>query len=91
MQILTIFVEIHKISFSLRFGFAYLSKISVSFSPIPIKCVCTGNNIENHIMGMSDSLAQEFDVDSLKQILTGNPQGQEDDGNNTPIIIVREK
>jgi hypothetical protein len=48
-----------------------------------------GNNIENNLMGQSDSVKQKYTEQDLKQILRGNPQGQEDDGNNTPILIVR--
>jgi F420-0:gamma-glutamyl ligase-like protein len=56
-------------------------------SPVAIM---DGNNIENNVMGMSDTLAKMFKEEDFKEIMKGNPQGQEDDGNNTPIIIVRE-
>lgn len=51
--------------------------------------IMDGNNIENNIMGMSDSLAERYSEAEWKQIMKGNPQGQEDDGKNTPIVIVR--
>jgi hypothetical protein len=40
-------------------------------------------------MGTSDSLDQLYSELELKQILKGNPQGQEDDGQNTPLLVIR--
>ncbi|GAB4284472.1 MAG: hypothetical protein Kow0081_1680 [Candidatus Dojkabacteria bacterium] len=49
-----------------------------------------GNNVENNIMGMGDRADRRFEKNEFKDIVKGNPQGQEDDGNNTPLLIVRE-
>jgi hypothetical protein len=56
---------------------------------VPV-AIMDGNNIENHVMGMSDSLKKKYSVEEWMEIMEGNPQGQEDDGNNTPLVIVRE-
>jgi len=56
---------------------------------VPV-AIMDGNNIENNVMGMSDGLEKMFKEDEFKKIMSGNPQGQEDDGNNTPLVIVRE-
>lgn len=53
--------------------------------------ILDGNNIENNIMGMSDSAKMQFDVPKFMEIVKGNPQGQEDDPNNTPFLIVRKE
>ncbi len=52
--------------------------------------ILDGNNIENNVMGMSNNLEQAYSEEDFKKIMAGNPQGQEDDGKNTPILIVRE-
>lgn len=52
--------------------------------------IIDGNNIDNNIMGMSRSVKEKFSEADLMQILRGNPQGQEDDGPTTPILVVRE-
>lgn len=57
---------------------------------VPV-AIMDGNNIENNVMGMSDSLEKMYTEESWKEIMRGNPQGQEDDGNNTPIIIIRKE
>lgn len=51
--------------------------------------IMDGNNIENNIMGMSDSLEKLYRPHIWKEIMRGNPQGQEDDGKNTPLVIIR--
>ncbi len=56
---------------------------------VPV-AVMDGNNIENNIIGLSDSLEKMYSESEWKKIMQGNPQGQEDDGQNTPIILVRE-
>lgn len=56
---------------------------------VPV-AIMDGNNIENHVMGMSDSLKKKYSVEKWMEVMKGNPQGQEDDGNNTPLVIVRE-
>lgn len=53
--------------------------------------IMDGNNIENNVIGMSDSLSKQYSEYEWKQIMSGNPQGQEDDGKNTPIVIVRKE
>ena len=55
---------------------------------LPI-AIMDGNNIENNIIGMSDSLEKKYSKSIWKEIMKGNPQGQEDDRNNTPFVIVR--
>ncbi len=55
---------------------------------VPV-AIMDGNNIENNVIGMSDSLSKMYSEEEWKEIMKGNPQGQEDDGNNTPLIIVR--
>jgi hypothetical protein len=57
---------------------------------VPV-AIMDGNNIENNVMGMSDSLSKKYSEEEWKQIMSGNPQGQEDDGKNTPIVIVRKE
>lgn len=56
---------------------------------VPV-AIMDGNNIENHVMGVSDSLRKQYDSKTWMEIMKGNPQGQEDDGNNTPLVVVRE-
>ncbi|MCA9381556.1 hypothetical protein KC678_04790 [Candidatus Dojkabacteria bacterium] len=56
---------------------------------VPV-AIMDGNNIENNVMGMSNKLENMYSEEEWKQIMAGNPQGQEDDGNNTPVILVRE-
>lgn len=51
--------------------------------------IIDGNNVDNNIMGMSDHAKAMYSKDDYMQILRGNPQGQDDDGNITPIIIIR--
>lgn len=51
--------------------------------------IVDGNNIDNNIMGASENVRNNFAKKDLMEILKGNPQGQDDDGNITPIIIVR--
>ncbi len=52
--------------------------------------IVDGNNVDNNIIGASKSVRNKFDIPTLMQILKGNPQGQDDEGNITPILIVRE-
>ena len=52
--------------------------------------IIDGNNIDNNIMGMSKKLKERFSTNELMEVLRGNPQGQEDDGPITPMLIVRE-
>lgn len=66
-----------------------MSNAFSEFINAPI-AIIDGNNIENNIIGTSDSVDKVYSHSELKEILKGNPQGQEDDGNNTPILIVRE-
>lgn len=56
---------------------------------VPV-AIMDGNNIENNVIGMSDTLQKMFSKRDWMDIMRGNPQGQEDDGNNTPLIIVRQ-
>jgi hypothetical protein len=51
--------------------------------------ILDGNNIDNNIMGMSESVKARFSTQDFMHIVSGNPQGQEDDGNVTPLLIVR--
>lgn len=51
--------------------------------------ILDGNNIDNNVLGMSDGLKQKFTKEELMIILAGNPQGQEDDGVRTPLLLVR--
>lgn len=53
--------------------------------------ILDGNNIENHVFGMSPAVKTKFSKERLKEILSGNPQGQDDDGVITPMLIIREK
>lgn len=52
--------------------------------------ILDGNNIDNNILGMGKKAKNMFSKTDLMQILKGNPQGQEDDGIRSPILIVRE-
>ncbi len=52
--------------------------------------ILDGNNIDNNVLGMSKSVKSLYSAQKFSEIVKGNPQGQEDDGNVTPIIIVRE-
>jgi len=52
--------------------------------------ILDGNNIDNNVMGMSKSVKALYSVPKFQEIVKGNPQGQEDDGLVTPMIIVRE-
>jgi hypothetical protein len=56
---------------------------------VPV-AIMDGNNIENNVIGMSNNLTKMFSESEWKEIMSGNPQGQEDDGNNTPIVIIRQ-
>jgi hypothetical protein len=51
--------------------------------------IVDGNNVDNNIIGRSDLLSDEFNISDLMEILRGNPQGQDDDGNITPMLIIR--
>jgi len=51
--------------------------------------IIDGNNVDNNIMGYSSLLRKSFTKEKLMQILKGNPQGQDDDGDITPMLIVR--
>lgn len=53
--------------------------------------IIDGNNVDNNIMGLSDEAKALYNKEDYMQILRGNPQGQDDDGNITPIIIIRKK
>ncbi|MEO6728943.1 MAG: hypothetical protein ABIM99_03405 [Candidatus Dojkabacteria bacterium] len=48
--------------------------------------ILDGNNIENIVLGMSDSLKAEMTKEKLLEIINGNPQGQ---SGNTPILLLR--
>lgn len=52
--------------------------------------ILDGNNIDNNVLGMSQSVKEKFNKDELMSIVKGNPQGQEDDGAITPMLVVRE-
>ncbi len=49
-----------------------------------------GNNVDNHVVGMSNTAETLYSKEDLKHILHGNPQGQEGDGRNTPILVIHE-
>lgn len=51
--------------------------------------IVDGNNIDNNIIGYSEKLKKMFSIKDLMEILKGNPQGQDDDGNITPMLIIR--
>ncbi len=51
--------------------------------------ILDGNNIDNNILGMSDGAKSLYSVEKFMEIVKGNPQGQEDDGQVTPVLIVR--
>jgi len=51
--------------------------------------IVDGNNIDNNIIGYSTKFREKFSVKDLMEILKGNPQGQDDDGNITPMLIIR--
>lgn len=51
--------------------------------------IIDGNNIDNNIIGYSSQLKNMHTVKDLMEILKGNPQGQDDDGNITPMLIIR--
>lgn len=51
--------------------------------------IVDGNNIDNNIIGYSRRLKDLYTVKDLMEILNGNPQGQDDDGNITPMLIIR--
>lgn len=51
--------------------------------------ILDGNNIDNNVLGMSDSAKALYSVSDFMEIVKGNPQGQEDDGNVTPMLIIR--
>ena len=55
---------------------------------VPVAIV-DGNNIDNNIIAYSAKLKEMFTVSDLMMILKGNPQGQDDDGNITPMLIIR--
>jgi len=48
--------------------------------------VLDGNNIENIVLGMSNSLKAQMTKEKLLEIINGNPQGQ---SGNTPILLLR--
>lgn len=54
-----------------------------------LTAIVDGNNVDNNIIGYSSKLKEKYSKEDLMQILKGNPQGQDDDGNITPILIVR--
>lgn len=54
-----------------------------------LTAIVDGNNVDNNIIGYSSKLKERYSKEDLMQILKGNPQGQDDDGNITPILIVR--
>lgn len=51
--------------------------------------ILDGNNIENNVLGMGQKVKNLYAEQEFKQIVKDNPQGQEDDGNTTPMLIVR--
>lgn len=51
--------------------------------------IIDGNNIDNNIIGLSTRVKNMYSISDLMSILKGNPQGQDDDGKITPIIIIR--
>jgi len=51
--------------------------------------ILDGNNIDNNVLGMSKSAKSLYSVEKFMKIVEGNPQGQEDDGQVTPVLIVR--
>ncbi|MBE2280768.1 MAG: coenzyme F420-0:L-glutamate ligase [Ignavibacteriaceae bacterium] len=51
--------------------------------------IVDGNNIDNNIIGCSEGVSHQFSEADLMQILKGNPQGQDDDGNITPMLVIR--
>lgn len=51
--------------------------------------ILDGNNIDNNILGMSKQVKHLYSAAKFMEIVEGNPQGQEDDGAVTPILIVR--
>lgn len=51
--------------------------------------ILDGNNIDNNVLGMSKSAKALYSVEKFQEIAKGNPQGQEDDGATTPIMIIR--
>lgn len=51
--------------------------------------ILDGNNIDNNVLGMSKSVKALYSISKFQEIVKGNPQGQEDDGNTTPIMLVR--
>lgn len=60
------------------------------FVDAPVAIV-DGNNVDNNIIGRSEELKKRYNVDDLMAILEGNPQGQDDDGNITPMLIIRKQ
>ncbi len=48
-----------------------------------------GNNIENNVMGMGDRAKERFEPKKFAEIVAGNPQGQDNDGVITPMLLVR--
>ncbi len=70
-----------------RNGDEICNKIESKFG-VPT-AILDGNNIDNNVLGMSNGLKSKFSKEDLMIILHGNPQGQEDDGIRTPMLIVR--
>jgi hypothetical protein len=48
-----------------------------------------GNNIDNNVMGMGEKAKSIYAIDKFERIVAGNPQGQDNDGVITPMLIVR--
>lgn len=51
--------------------------------------ILDGNNIDNNVLGMSKGAKLLYSVEKFMEIVKGNPQGQEDDGQVTPVLVVR--
>ena len=51
--------------------------------------ILDGNNIDNNILGMSKTARELYSIMDFMLIVKGNPQGQEDDGQVTPVLLVR--
>lgn len=52
--------------------------------------ILDGNNIDNNILGMSKEIRALYSTSDFMKIVEGNPQGQEDDGQVTPVLVVKE-
>jgi hypothetical protein len=53
-----------------------------------LNAILDGNNVENHIFGLSRGIKQMYSREEFEEIIKGNPHGQE---GNTPFFIVRKK